>query len=136
MGERLGALLYVDEWEKVGGAPWPLGATWVESPRGFNFALFARHATGVTLLLYTENDPANPACRYTLDPILNKTGLIWHCMLPEEELCGATLYAYRVDGPRRSLRGTALRSEYGYPELLTLCRQIAGFIFCQGAKLC
>jgi len=99
MGERLGALLYVDEWEKVEGAPWPLGATWVESRRAFNFALFSRHATGVTLLLYTENDPAHAVCRYTLDPILNKTGLIWHCMLPEEKLCGATLYAYRVDGP-------------------------------------
>ena len=69
MGERLGALLYLDEWEKVEGAPWPLGATWVESCRGFNFALFSRHAaTGVTLLLYTVNDPANAVCRYTLDP--------------------------------------------------------------------
>ena len=36
---------------------------------------------------------------YVLDPILNKTGLIWHCRVPEEELRGATLYAYRVDGP-------------------------------------
>lgn len=69
MGERLGALLYVDEWEKVEGAPWPLGATWVESRRAFNFALFSRHATGVTLLLYTENDPAHAVCRYTLGPI-------------------------------------------------------------------
>jgi glycogen operon protein len=110
MGERLGALLYVDEWEKVEGAPWPLGATWVESCRGFNFALFPRHATGVTLLLYTENDPANAVCRYTLDPILNKTGLIWHCMLTEEKLCGATLYAYRVEGPHNPSGGQRWRS--------------------------
>jgi isoamylase len=110
MGERLGALLYVDEWEKVEGAPWPLGATWVESRRGFNFALFSRHAKGVTLLLYTENDPANAVCRYTLDPILNKTGLIWHCMLPEEKLCGATLYAYRVEGPHNPSGGQRWRS--------------------------
>jgi isoamylase len=90
----------VDEYGRVEGDPWPLGATWVESQRAFNFALFSRYATSVTLLLYVEHDPANPVHLYVFDPILNKTGLIWHCRVPEEELQGATLYAYRIDGPQ------------------------------------
>jgi isoamylase len=94
-----------DGWERVEGAPWPLGATWVESQRGFNFALFSRHATRVTLLLYTEQDSANPVHNYVLDPIFNKTGLIWHCRIPEDELNGASLYAYRIDGPQDPSNG-------------------------------
>ena len=59
----------------------------------------------VTLLLYAEHDPVKPVHSYVFDPILNKTGLIWHCLVPEEELRGATLYAYRVDGPNDPSRG-------------------------------
>jgi len=87
------------EWEQVEGGPWPLGATWVESQRAYNFALYSRYAESVTLLLYTEQDPANAVHLCVLDPVLNKTGLIWHCRVLEEELSGATLYAYRIDGP-------------------------------------
>jgi isoamylase len=86
------------DWEQAEGAPWPLGATWIESERAYNFALYSRHAMKVTLLLYTEDDPATPVQIYVLDSVLNKTGLIWHCRVPEEELRGATLYAYRIDG--------------------------------------
>jgi isoamylase len=94
------SLRAVDEFEQVEGNPWPLGATWVEAQRGFNFALFSRYATSVTLLLYTRDDPTNPVHLYEFDPILNKTGLIWHCQVPVQELRGATLYAYRIDGPK------------------------------------
>jgi isoamylase len=89
----------VDGHGRVEGDPWPLGATWVESQRGFNFALYSRHASSVSLLLYTERDPANPVRLCVFDPILNKSGLIWHLRVPEQELGGATLYAYRIDGP-------------------------------------
>jgi isoamylase len=105
MIEANGSFQILDEWEKVEGAPWPLGATWVESQHGYNFALFSRHAVSVALLLYTENDPVNPVQQRTFDPILNKTGLIWHCLIPQEKLRGATLYAYRVDGPCAPSRG-------------------------------
>jgi len=88
-----------DEWARVEGGPWPLGATWVESDRAYNFALFSRHATRVTLLLYSERDPARPVRSHVFDPVLNKGGLIWHCRLREEDLGGATLYGYRVEGP-------------------------------------
>ncbi|MFZ2445152.1 MAG: isoamylase [Syntrophobacteraceae bacterium] len=86
-------------WERLGGAPWPLGATWVEAVRAYNFALFSRNARSVTLLLYTEDCPAEPVHTLALDPVFNKTGLIWHCRVGEDDLKGATLYAYRVDGP-------------------------------------
>jgi glycogen operon protein len=95
----------VDAWARVEGAPWPLGATWVESRKAYNFALHSRHADSVSLLLYAESDPVHPTHRYPFDPILNKTGLVWHCMVPEEELNGATLYAYRLDGPHDPSRG-------------------------------
>lgn len=95
----------MDKWQRVEGAPWPLGATWVESESAYNFALYSRHAAAVTLLLYTVSDPVNPVHHYVFDPLLNKSGLIWHCRLPERELRGATLYAYRIDGPHDPSNG-------------------------------
>ncbi len=95
----------VDDWEKVEGTPWPLGATWMESQGAYNFALYSRYAASVTLLLYAEHEPAKPLRRQVLDPIINKTGLTWHCRIPEEELGGATLYAYQVGGPDDASRG-------------------------------
>jgi len=47
----------VDESERMEGDPWPLGATWVESEQGFNFALFSRYATSVTLSGLVKDDP-------------------------------------------------------------------------------
>jgi len=91
--------LAFDEWDRREGSPVPLGVTWVEEYRGFNFALYSKYATGVTLLLYRESDPAHPVRVYRLDPKRNKSGRTWHCWVPEEELDEATLYAYRVEGP-------------------------------------
>ncbi len=99
MIRKRGTFRTIDDWEKIEGAPWPLGVTWVEPLRAFNFALYSRHARGVSLLLYTESDPTHPVREYAFHPIHNKTGLIWHCLVPEERLRGATLYGYRVKGP-------------------------------------
>ncbi|MHC1725887.1 MAG: glycogen-debranching protein [Syntrophobacteraceae bacterium] len=88
-----------DEWERAEGGPWPLGANWVESERAYNFALYSRHALSVMLLLYTEDDPEEPVHTVAFDPVSNKTGLMWHCRVREEDLLGATLYAYKVGGP-------------------------------------
>jgi isoamylase len=101
----MGSFHTMDEWKKIEGASWPLGATWVESQRAYNFALYSHYAASVTLLLYAEHDLVNPVHQVAFDPILNKTGLIWHCLVPERELRGATLYAYRVDGPYDPSRG-------------------------------
>jgi hypothetical protein len=48
---------------QVAGLPQPLGSTWLESEQCFNFALYSRHATRVTLLIYTADDLINPALR-------------------------------------------------------------------------
>lgn len=82
------------------GRPWPLGVEWIESEDAFNFALYSRHATGVTLLGYAETDPAKPVCEFRVRHPAHKTGSIWHCRIPADELRGATLYAYRIEGPQ------------------------------------
>ena len=81
------------------GEAWPLGSRWVEEENAFNFALFSRHATRVTLLCYSESDPAKPVLEFVFQHPAHKTGSIWHCRIPANELRGATLYAYRVEGP-------------------------------------
>jgi glycogen operon protein len=71
----------------------------VPAEDAFNFALYSRHATGVTLLLYDERDPGTPVFEFRFEHPKHKTGSIWHCRIPASELRGATLYAYRVEGP-------------------------------------
>jgi glycogen operon protein len=101
---RLARLKSVEPWERVEGSPSPLGATWVESEQAWNFALFSRHATGVTLLLYGEN-VVKPAHQVQLDPVQNKSGTIWHCFVAETAAPGAKYYAWRVDGPQSPATG-------------------------------
>ena len=92
-------------WDRIAGAPSPLGATWIDSQRAYNFALYSRNATGVTLLCYAATDPAHPVFEQVLDPIGNKTGRVWHCRVAEAQMGAATLYAYRVDGPNQPAAG-------------------------------
>ena len=94
----LGQLRSVEGWEREEGCPSPLGATWVESERAWNFAVFSRHAAGVTLLVYAA-DCTNPILELPLDPVQNKTGRIWHCFLPASDAPGARYYAWRAEGP-------------------------------------
>ena len=77
------------------GDPTPAGAT--STADGWNFTLYSRHATEVTLLLYGATDFVKPVIALELDPIRNKTGRIWHCFLPWME--DARYYAYQVGGP-------------------------------------
>ncbi len=87
------------------GTPWPVGVHWIEAENAFNFALYSRHATGVTLLCYTDADPVRPIVEFRLQHPAHKTGNIWHCRLAASSLFGATLYAYRVEGPYEPDRG-------------------------------
>jgi isoamylase len=77
----------------------PLGATWIEEYPGYNFALYSRNATGVTLLLYESGDPYHPAYTYRFNYLRNKTGRVWHCWVDSKQAAGACYYAYRVEGP-------------------------------------
>lgn len=79
------------------GDPLPGGATALD--RGINFAVFSRHATGVTLVIEIKAPGEDiPSCHeLELDPAVNRTGDIWHIFLvtEEREIC----YGYRFDGP-------------------------------------
>jgi glycogen operon protein len=57
------------------------------------------------LLLYADNDSAQPVSQVVLDPVRNKTGPIWHCFLTKATAPRATYYAWRVDGPRDPAHG-------------------------------
>ena len=85
-------------WAQIEGSPLPLGATWIEDEHAFNFAVCAEHAESVALLLYSPGDLANPILTLHFDSLRNKSGRIWHCRIPLEQIRGARYYAYSVSG--------------------------------------
>lgn len=89
----------VSRWAENEGTPSPLGVTWTEDKQAVNFALYSKHATGVTLLLYTSDDVVNPAVRYHFNYLINKSGRMWHCRIPETQVRNMAYYSYHVEGP-------------------------------------
>lgn len=87
-----------DEWDRAEGTPGPMGVTWVPALRAWNFALYSRRATGVTLLLYSHRDQVQPLLELRLDARTNKSGRIWHCWVDADQVTDAAYYAYRVEG--------------------------------------
>jgi glycogen operon protein len=87
-------------WAVLEGSPFPQGITWIEEERAYNFALYSKYAESVTLLLYREDDLANPALTHRLDHLKNKSGRIWHCRIPKAEIKGAQYYGYSIAGPK------------------------------------
>ncbi|MFZ1130658.1 MAG: glycogen-debranching protein, partial [Terriglobales bacterium] len=77
----------------------PLGVGWIEEDHAFNFAVCAEHAESVKLLLYSPADLATPLLTFQFDPIRNKSGRIWHCRIPLDQMCEARYYGYSVSGP-------------------------------------
>ena len=100
-----GNLLSIDAWEKRYGAPSPLGATLVEEFQAYNFALYSRDASVVTLLLYNDHDFVNPVYQFRFDYLVNKTGRVWHCWVPLAQAPNAKYYAYQIDGTGDLTRG-------------------------------
>jgi glycogen operon protein len=82
-----------------------MGVTWIPALESWNFALYSRRATAVTLLLYSADDAVKPVFEAKLDPRVNKSGRIWHYWVHAEEASGAAYYAYRVDGYRNPSAG-------------------------------
>ena len=72
------------------GRPMPLGASW--DGEGTNFAVYSRHATGVTLCIFDGD--AEPA---TTVPLSERNHDIWHVYVPGVH--PGTRYGYRFDGP-------------------------------------
>jgi len=87
-------------WAQTEGVSLPLGATWIEDEYAINFAVYATHAERVTLLLYSETDLVNPIFEFEFDPLHNKSGRIWHCRIPLQQMHTARYYAYSVSGQR------------------------------------
>lgn len=73
------------------GKPYPFGAT--TEPDGVNFALAAKEAQKMTLCLFDENHLEKPFKEIEFDPILNKTGDVWHIRI--KGLPPFTVYGYR-----------------------------------------
>jgi glycogen operon protein len=86
-------------WAALEGSPAPLGVSYVPAEQAYNFALYSKHATAVTLLLYSEQDVTTPIDNVELRFPANKTGRVWHCRLPATRVEQAKYYAYQVDGP-------------------------------------
>ena len=77
------------------GKALPLGATLTD--RGVNFAVFSRHASAVTLILFESEKPGSLKKEISLTQKTNRTGDIWHCFIPglKEHSC----YLYKAEGP-------------------------------------
>ncbi len=86
-------------WASIEGLPYPLGVSWCESDRAFNFALYSKHATSVRLLLFTEHALAAAHAELELSPATHKSGRVWHCRVAEDVVRPCRYYGYVVDGP-------------------------------------
>ena len=93
---RYGLLSFITEDFSFGrGHPLPLGTSIQRG--GINFAIFSRHATEVTLLLFQPGVEAEIAA-FPFDSKYNRTGDVWHAFITG--LDPGVEYAYRMDGPR------------------------------------
>jgi hypothetical protein len=91
-------------WSSIEGLPYPLGVSWSGEDRTYNFALYSKHATSVRLLLFSADNLASPYEEVSFDPLVNKSGRVWHCRLPESVIDACTYYGYLVDGPQNLQR--------------------------------
>ena len=87
------------------GGPYPLGVSWLTAGSVYNFALYSKDATAVTLLLYDDSDYIRPLIEIPFRFPENKSGRVWHCAVPVQVATEAKYYAYRVDGPNASGAG-------------------------------
>jgi len=83
------------------GRPVPFGASLQAG--GVQFAVFSRHATSLSVLLFDDPEDDEPSCELVLDPRLHKTGDVWHILV--EGIGAGQLYLYRADGPYEPLKG-------------------------------
>ena len=88
------------------GKALPLGATVAGS--GVNFAVFSRHASAVTLILFESVEPGSLFKEIKLNSGNNRTGDIWHCFIPG--LKPLSCYLYRVEGPYIPEKGLRFNS--------------------------
>jgi isoamylase len=86
-------------WETREGSANPLGAAWIAEEQAYNFAIYSKYASSVTLLLFGPEDFVTPVLTYGFDSFKNKTGRVWHARIPKREMGDARYYAYSIEGP-------------------------------------
>jgi isoamylase len=74
------------------GHPLPLGSTVRRD--GVNFAVFSRHATDVSLVLFVPGE-VEPVLEIPLDSRYNRTGDVWHVLI--QGIDPAVEYGWRMD---------------------------------------
>ncbi len=74
------------------GKPLPLGASVQRG--GVNFAVFSRHASSVTLVLFAA-DEGHILAEFALDPRYHRTGDVWHGLVTG--LSGEVRYGFRAN---------------------------------------
>ncbi len=82
----------------------PWGRVGTRASQSWNFALYSKHATAVTLLLYGDDDYCLPLYEIEHDYLVNKSGRVWHCRVPAVRIPGARYYAtgWTVRASRRT----------------------------------
>ncbi len=90
------------------GTPRPYGATVKKD--GVNFSLFSRNGTSVTIVLFKHEKDESPYFSYTLDPINNRTGDVWHVHI--EGISTGALYLFSVVGPFSPEKGHRFNKEH------------------------
>ncbi len=83
------------------GASAPLGATVVRG--GVNFSVFSKNAMSVELLLFDDENAAQPSTIIPLEEHRHRTYHYWHVFVPD--LVPGQIYAYRARGPCAPERG-------------------------------
>jgi isoamylase len=106
-----GRLVMQDSWERVEGSASPLGVTWRDDEKAYNFAIYSKEADSVTLLLYGDAEFVMPLCSIPFAFPRNKTHRVWHARIPGSAIEGARYYAYRIDGPLDPDRGERFDSD-------------------------
>src|SRR4051812_6119166 len=101
----------VNKWRPEEGCPYPLGATWVEQDRAYNFSVYSRTATSISVQLYAASDLVHPVCSLNFDPYKNKSDDIWHCRITEAQAAGASYYSLHAESsPQATGVGTLFPS--------------------------
>lgn len=86
-------------WATNEGLPFPLGVSTCLDEDAYNFALYSKHATSVRLLLFSDDSLDAPHLDVRLDPLVNKSGRVWHCRIAKAAIANCRYYGYRIDGP-------------------------------------
>lgn len=82
------------------GFPHPYGA--IKYKEGFNFSVFSKHATHLSLCLF-DGKTNELTCEIPLHAQKHRSGHVWHIFV--KNLPDDSLYGYRVDGPYDPFKG-------------------------------